>query len=97
MRVVIDGQKNNADKCPESDFERCKIPLPGGGIETEGSSIVLNFRDSEEALKYGIHLGDVLRRIEGNPDYKESVAKIKAIISSITRQADYKSLEFPEA
>lgn len=77
------------------DFDQYKIPAPPQGFkDVVAETFCLLFSDSEEAIKYAIHLNDVYERMEASSDYDCSRKKIKQIIKAVNEQADFKSLEF---
>ena len=94
-KIKVPSSGGGCSNLSASDFDEYKIPAPGSGCEQGPAEVALVFHDSEEALKYGIHLGDVLQRMEGRNEYACAAEKIRLIISCITEQADYSSLEFP--
>ncbi|MBC7915025.1 MAG: hypothetical protein H7Y07_12985 [Pyrinomonadaceae bacterium] len=87
----------SGDKCTGlsvSDFDTYKIPAPPQGSKEEGLNCYLIFSNSEEAIKYAIHLNDVYERMEASSKYKCSRKKIKQIIKAVNEQADFKDLTF---
>lgn len=77
-----------------SDFDQFKIPAPPRGFKASKEKFSLIFSDSEEAVKYAIHLNDVYERMEASSEYDCSRKKIKQIIKAVNEQADFNSLEF---
>ena len=78
-----------------SDFDSYKIPAPPQGYkEGENNTFCLIFTNSEEAIKYAIHLNDVYERMQASSEYSCSRKKIKEIIKAVNEQADFKSINF---
>lgn len=77
-----------------SDFDIHKIPSPPQGAEEANDKTVLLFKNSEEALKYAIHLNDVYERMEASSEYHCAREKIKQIIGAVNQQVDFKSIDF---
>lgn len=96
MKIQVPSTGERCSKLLKTDFDEYEIPAPGSGCEQGSEEVYLIFHDSEEALKYGVHLGDVLHRMEGKDEYACAADKVRLIISCITQQADYSSLKFPE-
>jgi hypothetical protein len=93
IRVPIAGDDCNG--ISETDFNTYKIPEPPQGVQSgKGDSLLLLFKNSEEALKYAIHLNDVHERMEASSEYYCSRKKIKQIISAVNEQVDFKSIKF---
>lgn len=92
MNIVIPGNKKGKG-VTVSDFEKYPIPLPPCDFGEEGDDLVLAFNSTEEAVKYGLHLGDVHERMAGNPEHEYARRKIKLIISCINEQADFGALK----
>ena len=93
IRLPLAGE--NCSGLTDSDFDTYKIPAPPQGTRKESdNTFILQFNNSEEAVKYAIHLNDVFERMEASSEYKCSRKKIRLIIAAINQQADFKSLEF---
>ena len=93
MEVSLPLAGKNCTGLCESDFDTYKIPAPPQGTREE-SSFILLFKDSEEAIKYAIHLNDVYERMEASSEYRCSRKKIRLIIDGVNQQVDFKSLNF---
>ena len=96
IKISIPSEGEPCSKLVEKDFDEYKIPAPGGGREVAENELLLLFNDSEEAIKYALHLGDVVERMAAKSGYECSIEKMKLIISSINEQADFGSLRFTE-
>jgi hypothetical protein len=96
MKILVPGTGERCSKVVKTDFDKFKIPAPPGGCESQKDQTVMLFTDSEQAVKYALHLGDVIERMSAKKGYDCSIKKIKVIISAINEQADFSSLEFPE-
>ena len=96
MEIFLSRAGKDCSGISKSDFDEYKIPAPPQGIydDAEKGLAVLNFTDSEEAVKYAIHLDDVYDRMETSEKYECSRKKIREIISAVNDQADFKSINF---
>lgn len=96
MEVRLSGTGEDCSGIALSDFDEYKIPAPPQGFfeDSEKNQVVFNFTDSEEAVKYAIHLDDVYDRMGESKNYECSRKKIREIIKAINEQADFKSITF---
>lgn len=97
MKVLVPGTGEKCSKVVETDFDEFKIPAPPGGFENKKDQTIMLFTDSEQAVKYALHLSDVIERMSAKEGYDCSITKMKVIITAINEQADFSSLPFPES
>lgn len=95
-KIHIPSEGQTCAMLADTDFDDYKIPAPGGGREKGSGELLLLFNDSEEAIKYALHLGDVIERMSAKEGYEYSIEKMKLIISCVNNQADFNSLNFSE-
>lgn len=96
MEICVPFGGQACQSLRKADFEKYPIPLPPGGCEESEAELSLLFKDTEEAVKYGLHLGDVEDRLAQKPEHACALEKVRKIIACINDQADFKSLTFPE-
>ena len=94
MEVSLPLTGDDCNGLSEPDFSIYKIPEPPQGMRSSDKMLLLLFNNSEEALKYAIHLNDVYERMEASSEYDCSRKKIQQIIRAVNQQADFKSLKF---
>ena len=95
MEISLPFAGNNCTGLCEKDFDDLKIPAPPQGSKRgSNNDFILLFNNSEEALKYAIHLNDVYERMEASSEYDCSRKKIKQIIAAVNQQTDFKSIKF---
>lgn len=92
MKIKLPMAGQDCTGLCETDFDVYKIPLPPQGIKEESDSCMLLFQNSEEAIKYAIHLNDVFVRMEASSEYECSRKKIECIIKAVNKQADFNSI-----
>ena len=92
MKIVI-PVKPESNGLAASDFEKYPIPLPPCDFKEEEGGLIIAFNSADEAVKYGLHLGDVHERMKGNTDHRSARKKIKLIISCINEQVDFTALD----
>lgn len=93
MEIVLPLAGDECTGLAKSDFDSYKIPEPPHGLKKgKNSTFLLLFKNSEEALKYAIHLNDVYERMEASSEYNCSRKKIRLIIDAINQQVDFKSI-----
>lgn len=94
MKINLPPAGDDCKGISISDFDTHKIPSPPQGANEEKDKTILLFKDSEEALKYAIHLNDVFERMEASSEYYCSREKIRQIIEAVNQQVDFKSINF---
>ncbi|MBC8052410.1 MAG: hypothetical protein H7Y13_05055 [Sphingobacteriaceae bacterium] len=94
MEIHLPFASDDCIGLSETDFADYKIPEPPQGVKKGRSKTHLLFNNSEEALKYAIHLNDVHERMEASSEYECSKKKIRQIIEAVNQQVDFKSINF---
>jgi hypothetical protein len=94
MEVSLPAATGKCSGLSGSDFDEYKIPVPPRGYREDKNTMFLLFLDSEEAIKYAIHLNDVHERMELSSEYNCSRKKIQQIIKAVNEQTDFTELTF---